>query len=114
MQDYASLWQAADKIVFSTTLDAASTARTRLERTFNPAAIRDLKATADRDISVGGPGLATHAIEAGLVDEYQLFLTPVIVGGGTRYLPDGVFGRLELVDQHRFDNGVVHLHYRRA
>jgi dihydrofolate reductase len=114
MQDYASLWQAADKIVFSKTLDATSTSRTRLERSFDPAAIRALKESATRDISVSGPDLAAQAIEAGLVDEFQLFLTPVIVGGGTRYLPDGVFASLELLDQHRFDNGVVHLHYRRT
>jgi dihydrofolate reductase len=114
MQDYASLWQAADKIVFSKTLDATSTSRTRLERSFDPGAIRALKESATRDISVSGPDLAAQAIEAGLVDEFQLFLTPVIVGGGTRYLPDGVFASLELLDQHRFDNGVVHLHYRRT
>jgi dihydrofolate reductase len=114
MQDYASLWQAADKVVFSRTLDATSTSRTRLERSFDPAAIRALKESATRDISVSGPDLAAQAIEAGLVDEFQLFLTPAIVGGGTRYLPDGVSASLELLDQHRFDNGVVHLHYRLA
>jgi dihydrofolate reductase len=114
MKDYASIWRDADKIVFSTTLDAASTSRTRLLRIFDPASIRELKATADRDISVSGPGLATHAIEAGLVDEFHLFLTPAIVGGGTRFLPDDMIMPLELLDQHTFDNGVVHLHYRRA
>jgi dihydrofolate reductase len=112
MQDYAEIWQAADKIVYSTALETVSSARTRIERAFDPDAIRQLKVDARRDISVGGPGLATQAIEAGLVDDYHLFITPVVVGGGTRAFTDGVHVMLELVDEHRFGNGVVHLHYR--
>ena len=112
MQDYAAVWQAADKIVYSTTLEAVSSARTRLERDFDPAAVRRLKETRERDLSVGGPGLAGAAIAAGLVDECHLFVIPIVVGGGTRALPDGVRWELELVDEHRFGGGVVHLRYR--
>jgi dihydrofolate reductase len=111
-QDYAAIWRAADKIVYSTSLTSASSKKTRIERTFDPEAIRQMKASAERDISVGGPGLAAQAIAAGLVDEYHLFLTPIVVGGGTRSLPDGVRTTLELLDERRFANGVVHLHYR--
>ncbi len=114
MADYATLWRAADKIVYSRTLDQATTTRTRIERDFDPAAVRALVASADRDVSVGGPGLAAHAIAAGLVDEYHVFVNPVVVGGGTAALPDQVRVALTLVDEHRFDNGVVHLHYRAA
>jgi dihydrofolate reductase len=112
VQDYAEIWRAADKIVYSKTLETASSARTRMERAFDPEAVRQMKAKADRDISVGGPHLAARAFEAGLVDECHLFLTPVIVGGGNRSLPDGVRLELELLDERRFGNGVVHLHYR--
>jgi dihydrofolate reductase len=112
MQDYADIWQAVDKIVYSRTLETVSSARTRIERDFDPDAVRRLRASAERDISVGGPGLAAHAIGAGLVDEYHLFLTPVVVGGGNRALPDEVRVELELLDERRFGNGVVHLHYR--
>jgi dihydrofolate reductase len=111
-QDYAEIWQAADKVVYSKTLDEAPSARTRMEREFDPEAVRQLKAVAERDLSVGGPELAAQAIKAGLVDEYQLFLTPIIVGGGTQSLPDDVRVQLELLDERRFDNGVVYLHYR--
>jgi dihydrofolate reductase len=110
--EYAQIWKAADKIVYSRTLHAVSTARTRLERDFDPDAVRRLKATAARDLAIGGPGLAGRAIEAGLVDEYHLFLTPILVGGGTPSLPDDVRVRLELVGERRFGGGVVHLHYR--
>jgi dihydrofolate reductase len=110
--DYTRIWQSADKVVFSTTLEAATTTRTRLERTFDPEAIRRMKATAGRDISIGGPQLAAQAIKAGLVDDYHLFVSPVIIGGGTRALPDGARLALELVAERRFRNGVVHLHYR--
>ena len=112
MRDFAELWQAADKIIYSTTLERASTARTRLERSFDPDTVRQLKETAQRDLAIGGPTLAAHAITAGLVDELHLFLTPVMVGGGTAALPAGVRGDLQLLDEHRFSNGVVHLHYR--
>jgi dihydrofolate reductase len=112
MQDYANIWQAADKVVYSKTLEAVSTARTRLERDFDPDAVRRMKASAERDLGVGGPDLAGQAIRAGLVDEFHLFFSPVVVGGGNRALPDGVHLDLELLDEHRFGNGVVHVHYR--
>jgi dihydrofolate reductase len=112
IQDFAGIWQAADKIVYSKTLETLSSARTRIERDFDPEAVRQLKATAGRDISVGGADLAAQAIKAGLVDEYHLLLTPVIVGGGHQSLPDNVRLELELLDERRFGNGVVHLHYR--
>ena len=112
MRDYARIWQQADKVVFSKTLETASTPRTRLERDFDPDAVRRMKAAAERDFGVGGPGLAAAAILAGLVDEWHRFVTPVVVGGGTRFLPDGVRVNLELVDERRFAGGVVHLHYR--
>jgi dihydrofolate reductase len=111
-QDYAELWQAADKIVYSRTLVATASARTRIERAFDAEAVRRLKASAERDISVGGSDLAAHAIRAGLVDEYHVFITPVVVGGGKRFLPDNVRVDLDLVDERRFADGVVHLHYR--
>ena len=111
IQDYADIWQAADKIVYSTTLQTVSSARTRIERQFDPDAVRQLKAGADRDLSIGGPGLAAHAIRAGLVDEFHLFLSPVIVGGGNPALPDQARVDLELLGQRRFGNGAVHLHY---
>jgi dihydrofolate reductase len=110
--DFAQVWQAADKIVYSTTLDTVSSARTRIERTFDPEAIRQLKARADRDITVGYAGLAGHAIKAGLVDECHLMIFPVLAGGGTRALPAGAHGQLELLGQGQVGNGgVVHLHY---
>jgi dihydrofolate reductase len=112
IQDFAGIWQAADKIVYSKTLDTLSSARTRIERDFDPDAVRQLKATAGHDISVGGADLAAQAIKAGLVDEYHLFLTPIIVGAGHQSLPDNVRLELELLDERRFGNGVVHLHYR--
>jgi dihydrofolate reductase len=111
--DYGQIWRAAEKVVYSTTLNAVSTPRTRLERTFDPEAVRQLKAAATSDLSIGGPGLAAHAIRAGLVDDVHLFLNPVVVGGGTRALPDDVRLDLELVGERRFGNGVVHLHHRR-
>ena len=111
-QDFAEIWQAADKIVYSRTIEKVSSARTRIERDFDPDAIRQMKAAAGRDISVGGPGLAAEAIEAGLVDECHLFLAPIVVGGGNQALPDGARLKLELLDECRFANGVVYLHYR--
>jgi dihydrofolate reductase len=111
-QDFARIWQAADKVVYSRTLESVPTARTRIEREFDPEAVRQLKASADRSITVGGPGLAAAAFRAGLVDEVHQFLAPAIVGGGTRALPDGVRFDLELADEHRFDGGVVFLRYR--
>jgi dihydrofolate reductase len=110
--DFAEIWQAADKVVYSTTLETVSTARTRIERAFQPDTVRTLKVRAERDLAVGGANLAAHAFEAGLVDEYHLFLVPVVVGGGKRSLPEGVRMNLELVDERRFGNGTVHLRYR--
>jgi dihydrofolate reductase len=112
MQDFAEIWQAADKILYSKSLETVSSARTRIERAFDPEAVRQLKARAVRDMTVGGPELAAQAIEAGLVDEFHLFLTPIVVGGGKQSLPDGASLKLELLDERRFGNGVVHLHYR--
>jgi dihydrofolate reductase len=111
LREYGEIWRSADKIVYSSTLQEISSARTRIERAFDPKAVREMKATAVPDISIGGAELASLAIKAGLVDEYHLFLTPVVVGGGTPYLPDGVQASLALLDEHVFDNGVVHLHY---
>jgi dihydrofolate reductase len=112
MRDYAEIWQAADKIVYSRTLETISSARTRIERAFDPEAVRQMKSSAERDLLVGGPNLAAQAMEAGLVDEWHLFVSPVVVGGGTRYLPDDVRLDLELVDERRFAGGMVHLRYR--
>ena len=112
IRDFAQLWRAAEKIVYSRTLRSVSSDRTRIEREFDPATIRQLKAAAGRDISVGGPDLAAQAIRAGLVDECHLFVTPVLVGGGTPALPGKVRLDLELLDERRFGNGVVHLQYR--
>jgi dihydrofolate reductase len=112
VRDFTGIWQAADKIVFSTTLASASTARTRIERTFDPGMIRRLKQAADRDVTVGGADLAGQALRAGLVDELQLFLVPAIVGGGKPALPAGARLDLELLDTRRFANGAVYLRYR--
>lgn len=112
--DFARLWKDAEKIVYSRTLERPSTARTRIERDFSPAAVRELKATAQRDISVGGSELAAQAFAAGLVDECRLFLSPVIVGGGTPGLPQDRLIGLELEAERRFGNGVVYLQYRIA
>jgi dihydrofolate reductase len=112
--DFARIWQAADKIVYSTTLQGADTARTRVERDFDPDQVRKLKEAVSRDLTVGGPHLAAQAIAAGLVDEYQLFLVPAVVGGGTRALPDRVRLDLALADERRFANGTVYLRYHPA
>jgi dihydrofolate reductase len=112
MRDYTQIWQAADKIVYSRTLATVSSARTRIEREFDPEAVRQMKARAERDLSLGGPDLAAQALSSGLVDECHLFLTPVVVGGGTRALPAHLRLRLELLDERRFGSGVVYLRYR--
>jgi dihydrofolate reductase len=112
MRDFAEIWRAADKIVYSKTLETASSARTRIERDFYPDTVRRMKAQAERDISVGGPDLATQALKTGLVDECHVFVTPIVVGGGKRSLPNDVRLKLELLDERRFDNGMVYLHYR--
>ncbi|HEX5838103.1 MAG TPA: dihydrofolate reductase family protein [Anaerolineales bacterium] len=112
LRDYAEIWQAADKIVYSRTLEDVSTRRTRIERNFDPQAIKQLKETAEQDISIGGPGLAAHAFRAGLIDECYLFLAPIMVGGGKPSLPDDVRLELELLEERAFGSGVVFLRYR--
>jgi dihydrofolate reductase len=112
MRDYAQIWRAAEKVVYSTTLDSVGTERTRIEREFDPDAVRELKRTAQADIGIGGPKLAAQAIAAGLVDELQLLLSPVVVGGGNPVLPAGLRWNLELLGERRFGNGVVYLRYR--
>jgi dihydrofolate reductase len=111
-RDFAHLWRSADKIVYSRTLQDVSTPRTRLERAFEPDLVRAMKAQAERDLSVGGPDLAAHAIKAELVDVFQLFVTQTIVGGGKPALPTGYRLALELLDERRFGNGTIYLHYR--
>jgi dihydrofolate reductase len=112
IRDYTEIWKAADKIVYSSTLETVSSSRTRIERAFDPEAVLQMKASADRDLTIGGPGIAAHAIRAGLVDELHLFVVPIVVGGGTRFFPDGARLELELLDERRFGGGMVHLHYR--
>jgi dihydrofolate reductase len=114
VQDYGAIWRSAEKIVYSSSLASASSARTRIERVFDADAVRGLKEDASSDVSIGGPTLAAHAIRARLVDEFHFFLNPIVIGGGTRALPDDVRVPLELLDEHRFGAGVVHLHYRMA
>jgi dihydrofolate reductase len=111
VRDYGELWRAADKVVYSATLDGVSTPRTRLERSFDPAAVRARKDAADADLSIGGATLAASALRAGLVDECRIYVVPVVVGGGTPWLPDGLRLRLQLLDEHRFAGGMVHLRY---
>jgi dihydrofolate reductase len=111
-RDFAEIWRSAEKVVYSTSLTGVSSARTRIEREFDTDAVRELVESADRDVSVGGPELAAHAMRAGLVDECQLVVAPVVVGGGTRLFPDGVRWDLELLGERRFGNGMVHLRYR--
>lgn len=112
LRDFAEIWQAADKIVYSRTLEAVSTRKTKMERSFHPESIRQLKETLEQDILIGGPELAAHAFRAGLVDEYHLFLTPIVVGGGKPSLPANVRLELELLEHRRFGSGVVFLRYR--
>lgn len=109
--DFAAIWQAADKVVYSSTLDAVPTARTRVEREFDPAAVREVVASSAGDVSIGGPVLAAHALRAGLVDELNVYLCPVVVGGGSPYLPEDLRLDLRLREEHRFDGGVVFLRY---
>jgi dihydrofolate reductase len=111
IRGFAEIWQAADKVVYSRTLKTPSTPRTRIEREFEPAAVRELKAAAERDLLIGGAELAAHAFAAGLVDECHLFLAPILVGGGKRALPEGVRLELDLVDERSFGNGMVFLRH---
>lgn len=110
--EYARDWQAAEKIVYSTTLESVSSARTRIERTFDPDAVRRLKAGSDHDLSIDGPTIAAQAIAAGLVDEYAVFMTTSAVGGGTRFFPDGVRLDLEMVEHRVFGSGLIYARYR--
>jgi dihydrofolate reductase len=112
VRDFAEIWRAADKIVYSKTLETVSSARTRIERDFEPEAVRQLKAAAERDLTVGGPGLAGQALAAGLVDELHLFVAPVVVGGGIQAFPDDARLNLELLDERGFASGFVHVRYR--
>ncbi|MCH7232463.1 dihydrofolate reductase family protein [Glycomyces sp. L485] len=110
-REYARIWKAADKVVYSRTLDAPASERTRITRDFDPEGVRRLKETSDRDITVGGAELGAAALKAGVVDECHLYLSPVLVGGGTRWFPDDIFAKLRLADERRFGNGVVFLRY---
>lgn len=112
IHDFAALWRAAPKIVYSKTLHTVASARTRIEREFEAEAVRQMKESTARDITVGGPDLAAQAIRRGLVDEWRLFVAPIVVGGGKRFVPNDVRVELEMVDQRRFGNGIVHLRYR--
>lgn len=112
IQDYARIWRDADKVVYSSSLATVETARTRIERTFDANAVQAMKDSTERNISIGGPTLAAAALKAGLVDECQVFLNPVAVGGGLRFLPDGLNVKLELQDERRFSNGVIFVSYR--
>ena len=112
IQDFARIWQGADKVVYSSSLATVSTGRTRIERTFSPDAVRELKAGTDGNIGIGGPTLAAAALDAGLVDECQVFVSPVVVGGGLRFFPEGLELNLELLEERRFGNGVMYLRYR--
>lgn len=111
-RDFAEIWQAANKIVYSGTLESLNTRRTRIEREFDPEVIRTLKTTAERDILIGGPNLTAHAFRAGLIDEYHLFLAPIVVGGGKQALPDHLRLELRLLDERRFDNNMVFIRYQ--
>ena len=111
-RDFAELWQAAEKVVYSRTLEKVATARTRIDRDFDPEAVRQLKAAATRDLAVGGPELTAHALKAGLVDEVHLFVAPIVVGGGKRCFPDDVRLELELLSERSFGNGMVYVRYR--
>jgi dihydrofolate reductase len=112
LADYARIWQSADKVVYSATLADAPTARTKLERRFDPDAVSAMKDATDRDLSIGGPELAGHALRAGVVDEVRRFVVPVVVGGGTAFLPGHLRLGLDLLDERRFPNGTVYLAYR--
>jgi dihydrofolate reductase len=112
MRDFAEIWREAYKVVYSRTLQAVSSARTRIERDFDAERVREMKAAAGRDLTVGGPDLAAQAFRAGLVDECHLFLAPIVVGGGKQSLPNDVRLELQLMDERRFGSGMVYLRYR--
>ena len=114
MNDYARIWRGVHKVVFSSTLSEVETANTTIERDFNPEVIRKLVAESDRDTDIGGPTLAAEAIKANLVDDYHQFIVPMLIGSGRHWLPKDVKNQLKLVDLRKFENGFVHLHYRKA
>ena len=111
-REYAELWRSTDKVVYSATLDLVGSERTRIARTFDADEVADFVAASDQDVSISGPTLAGHALRAGIVDEIGLYLSPVLVGGGLRALPEGLLLDLDLVEERRFANGVVYLGYR--
>jgi dihydrofolate reductase len=113
-REYAEIWRDADKVVYSSTLDDAPTGRTRIVREFDPAAVRAMKGSTARDITIAGPNLASRAFEAGLIDECYLLIAPVVVGAGKPALPDRLRLKLELVSERRFGSGMVHVRYRTA
>jgi dihydrofolate reductase len=114
MNDYAKIWHAAKKIVYSTSLAEVSIANATIERSFDPKVVQRLAAESDKDVDIGGPHLAADAIKAGIVDEYHQIIVPVMIGGGNYWLPEGAKNKLTLVDARKFENGFVHLHYRKA
>jgi dihydrofolate reductase len=114
MNDYAKIWHAAKKIVYSTSLSEVSIANATIERSFDPKVVQRLAAESDKDVDIGGPHLAADAIKAGIVDEYHQIIVPVMIGGGNYWLPEGAKNKLTLVDARKFENGFVHLHYRKA
>ena len=112
--DFAQIWQAANKVVYSRTLETVSSAKTQIKRDFDPDEVRQMKAQPGGDMTVSGPELAAHAFKAQLIDELQLFIAPIVVGGGKQSLPNNVRLKLELIDERRFGNGMVYLRYRAA
>jgi riboflavin biosynthesis pyrimidine reductase len=112
-RDFGEIWRAADKVAYTRTLDTVSSARTLIARNFDPDAVRQMKSAQKRDLTVGGPAPASRAVQAGLVDEYHLFIAPVVAGGAIRSVPEGVRLEVELLAERRFRNGMLHLHYRR-
>jgi dihydrofolate reductase len=111
VREYGEYWRNRDKVVYSATLTSVATARTRLERGFDPVAVREFVDGVDGEVSIGGPELAAHALRAGIVDRVEYYVNPVVIGGGRQWLPDGVRVHLRLTEEHRFTNGVVHLAY---
>jgi dihydrofolate reductase len=113
MNDFAKIWHAAKKIVYSTTLSEVKIANTTIEKSFDPSAIKKLVASSDKDFDIGGPHLAATAIKANIIDEYHQIIAPIILGGGNHWLPGGNNNKLKLVDMRKFKNGFAHLHYRK-
>jgi dihydrofolate reductase len=114
MNDYAKIWQSANKIVYSTSLTDLTIANATIERSFDPSAVQEMVVASDKDVNIGGPQLAAEAIRAGIVDEYHQIIAPILVGGGKRWLPSGVKLELQLVETRTFENGFAYLHYRKS